>query len=198
MSAVLRRHKRLPVPFQKPMPRNIEIKARIESIPLTLSRTAAIATEGPIEIFQDDTFFTCVDGRLKLRTFSDVSGELIFYRRTDASGPRESSYLRSLTHDPNALRETLSAAYGAVGRVLKQRILFRVGRTRVHLDLVHDLGAFIELEVVMRDEESADVGMREAQELMERLGIDSGQLVERAYVDLLNDQVHAKRDNETT
>jgi len=168
------------------MPRNIEIKARIESIPQLQSRVAAIATEGPTEIFQDDTFFACENGRLKLRAFSDVSGELIFYRRTDESGPRESFYVRSPTHDPNALRETLGLAYGIVGRVLKQRILFLVGRTRVHLDRVHDLGAFLELEVVLRDQERPDIGMREAHELMERLGIHSGQLVEKAYIDLLS------------
>jgi predicted adenylyl cyclase CyaB len=172
-----------------PMPRNIEIKARIESIAPYLSRTAAIASEGPIEIFQDDTFFACENGRLKLRAFSDQSGELIFYRRPDGSGPRESFYVRSPIHDPNALRETLSVAYGVVGRVCKQRVLFLVGRTRVHLDWVHDLGAFLELEVVMRDQEPPDIGMREAHELMERLGVDSTQLVERAYVDLLNDRV---------
>ena len=171
------------------MPRNIEIKARIKSIPPLLARAAAVATEGPTEIFQDDTFFACEDGRLKLRAFSDVSGELIFYRRADRSGPTESFYVRSPTHDPNALRETLGLAYGVVGRVLKERTLFLVGRTRVHLDRVHDLGAFLELEVVLRDEERPDSGVREAHELMERLGIDSGQLVEKAYVDLLNDRV---------
>jgi predicted adenylyl cyclase CyaB len=177
------------------MPRNVEIKARIESIPPLLSRLTAIATEGPTEIFQDDTFFACKDGRLKLRTFSDGSGELIFYRRADGSGPRESFYVRSPTHDPNALRETLSLAYGIVGRVLKQRILFLAGRTRVHLDCVQDLGTFLELEVVLRDREQPDIGMREARDLMEWLGIDSGQIVERAYVDLLVDRTHVKTSN---
>ena len=167
------------------MPRNIEIKARVDSIPLLRSRTAAIATEGPTEIFQDDTFFACENGRLKLRAFPDGSGELIFYRRADAAGPKESFYVRSPTHDPNGLRETLALAYGVVGRVFKQRILFLVGRTRVHLDRVRDLGAFLELEVVMRDQEGPEIGMREAHDLMDRLGIEGGQLVEKSYIDLL-------------
>ena len=39
------------------MARNIEIKARIESIESIYDRAAELADEGPIEIVQDDTFF---------------------------------------------------------------------------------------------------------------------------------------------
>ena len=52
------------------MARNIEIKAQIESIESLLPLVAKIADEGPIEIVQDDTFFACPNGRLKLRAFS--------------------------------------------------------------------------------------------------------------------------------
>lgn len=167
------------------MARNIEIKARIESVAALMSRAATIATEGPTEIFQDDTFFPCAAGRLKLRAFPDDSGELIFYRRPDGAGPKESFYVRSPTPDANSLRETLSLAYGVSGRVLKQRTLFLAGRTRVHLDRVRGLGDFLELEVVLRDDEPPGVGLQEALELMARLGIGGDQLVEGAYVDLL-------------
>jgi adenylate cyclase class IV len=60
------------------MARNIEIKAQIESVETLLPRAAALATEGPVEMEQDDTFFRCDSGRLKLRIFSSESGELIF------------------------------------------------------------------------------------------------------------------------
>jgi predicted adenylyl cyclase CyaB len=60
-----------------------------------------------------------------------------------------------------------------------------VGRTRVHLDRVEGLGHFLELEVMLVDDESADAGIREAGELMDRLGIKSTQLIEGAYLDLL-------------
>ena len=167
------------------MPRNVEIKARIESIASMMPRAAAIATEGPIEIFQDDTFFSCDRGRLKLRSFSETSGELIFYRRPDHSGPKESFYVRSPTQQPGPLREALSLAYGVTGRVIKQRTLFLVGRTRVHLDRVRGLGEYLELEVVLRDHEPLDAGAHEAHELMVHLGVGADQLLEGAYVDLL-------------
>lgn len=167
------------------MPRNIEIKARIDDLPSLALRAAAIATAGPVEIFQDDTFFACSTGRLKLRAFSATSGELIFYRRADLPGPKESFYVRSPTSDPQSLREALGLAHGVIGRVVKERTLYMVGRTRVHLDRVHDLGEFLELEVVLRDDEPVEAGVQEAHELMARLGVDRSQLVEGAYVDLL-------------
>jgi predicted adenylyl cyclase CyaB len=165
--------------------RNIEIKARIENVASLTPSVAALATEGPVEIAQDDTFFNCVTGRLKLRAFSNDSGELIFYRRVNQAGPKESFYIRSPTHSPETLRESLSLAYGQIGRIRKYRTLFMVGRTRVHLDRVEGLGHFLELEVMLVDDESADAGIREAGELMDRLGIKSTQLIEGAYLDLL-------------
>jgi predicted adenylyl cyclase CyaB len=165
--------------------RNIEIKARIEDIEALAVRTRAIADQGPVEIFQDDTFFRCEAGRLKLRTFSENLGELIFYKRPDQAGPKESFYLISRTAEPKTLLAALTQAYGIVGRVRKRRTLYMVGRTRVHLDRVEGLGDFMELEVVLQDGEPASVGVEEAHRLMERLGVDGGQLVEGAYVDLM-------------
>jgi adenylate cyclase class IV len=167
------------------MARNVEIKARIASVEALLPRAAALASDGPSEIQQDDTFFRCESGRLKLRDFLDGSGELIFYRRADRSGPKESFYLRSLTSTPAVLRESLSLAYGQAGRVVKHRTVFLIGRTRVHLDKVAGLGHFMELEVVLGENEPAEVGVREANELMGQLGIEPQQLIEGAYVDLL-------------
>lgn len=166
------------------MARNIEIKARIESVAALAPRAAALATGGPIDIHQDDTFFHCANGRLKLRAFSAEEGELIFYRRPDQQGPKESFYLRSPAPDPDTLRESLTLAYGQSGRVRKHRTLFLAGRTRIHLDRVEGLGDFLELEVVLGKNETSEVGVREARELMAALGVEPGQLIEGAYVDL--------------
>ena len=174
------------------MARNIEIKARIGCIDSLLPKVKAIAGEGPIEIIQDDTFFSCANGRMKLRAFSEGKGELIFYRRANQQGPKESFYVLSPTSSPGTLRETLSQAYGQAGRVEKHRTLFIVGRTRVHLDQVKDLGHFLELEVVLQEDESPEAGAQEAYDLMAKLGVEKSQLIEGAYVDLLSQKgLHA-------
>ena len=170
------------------MPRNIEIKARIERIDALAPKAAALAAEDPIQIAQDDTFFRCDFGRLKLRAFSTTEGQLIFYRRANQRGPKESFYLIAPTTSPQSLREALSLAYGKVGRVAKKRTLYVVGRTRVHLDQVEGLGQFLELEIVLEENESIEVGVQEAHALMSELGIEPSQLVEGAYIDLLAQQ----------
>lgn len=155
------------------MARNIEIKARIDSVERVARIAATLADSGPAEIAQDDTFFRCNDSadRLKLRTFAPDRAELIFYRRANAAGPKESFYLITPVSTPDVLRESLALAWGQAGRVRKQRRLFIVGRTRVHLDRVEGLGEFLELEVVLAEGEGAEAGMAEAHALMATLGI---------------------------
>ncbi|KGD90789.1 adenylate cyclase [Achromobacter sp. RTa] len=167
------------------MARNVEIKARVDSLDAIEPLAAAMSGQEPVAIAQDDTFFACANGRLKLRAFADGTGELIFYRRSDAAGPKESFYVISRTDAPDTLREALTLAYGTVGRVRKQRRLYMAGRTRIHLDLVEGLGEFLELEVVLREGETPDAGMEEARSLMAGLGVAPEQLVSGAYVDLL-------------
>jgi len=167
------------------MPRNIEIKARVDDIEALKIAADVIADQGPVELEQDDTFFRCDAGRLKLRVFADGTGELIFYRRANKPGPKESSYWLSPTTSPDSLRHALTSAYGALGRVKKRRTLYLAGRTRIHLDRVDQLGNFLELEVVLQADEPADSGVREATALMQRLNIRPDQLIESAYLDLL-------------
>ena len=92
----------------------------------------------------------------------------------------------SPTDSPASLREVLTQAHGQVGRVVKQRTLYLVGRTRVHLDRVQGLGDFMELEVVLADDEPPQDGVDEAHALMAQLGIAPQALVQGAYRDLLN------------
>ncbi len=62
------------------------------------------------------------------------------------------------------------------------------GRTRIHFDKVDSLGEFIELEVVLSDSDGLEEGEKEAQILMNQLGIEIDHLIEAAYIDLLDPQ----------
>jgi predicted adenylyl cyclase CyaB len=167
------------------MPRNVEIKARLRDLGATRRLVEAIA-DGPGQLVeQSDTFFRIEGARLKLRERSGDDAELIHYRRADAKGPKASEYATVLVRDAAALRELLAAALGVTGRVVKRRLVYRVGRTRIHLDEVQDLGSFLELEVELADGEAADLGVREAKRLMGALQIEEDALIAQAYVDLL-------------
>ena len=63
--------------------------------------------------------------------------------------------------------------------------LDKPGRTRVHLDTVEALGEFMELEVVLDDDEPSEAGVEVAMRLMQKLGIHPSSLIEGAYLDLL-------------
>jgi adenylate cyclase class IV len=167
------------------MARNVEVKARIDGIEVLLPRARALADGPEVRIEQDDTFFHCAHGRLKLRQFGDGTGELIHYERADTAGPKLSDYVRAPAADPAALRDALTRAQGVIGRVRKTRWLLMTGPTRIHLDRVESLGDFIELEVVLRDGQGAAEGEAIAERLMAALGIASAQRVAGAYLDLL-------------
>lgn len=167
------------------MPRNIEIKARIDNVEALLPRAQGLAGRPAERIDQDDTFFRVAHGRLKLRQFADGSGELIHYLRPDAADAKASDYVRVPAADPGALREALVRACGLRGRVRKQRWLLLLGQTRVHLDRVEGLGDFMELEVVLRDDQTDAEGSAIAEALMRALGLERAERLAGAYLDLL-------------
>jgi predicted adenylyl cyclase CyaB len=170
------------------MPTNIEIKARAHDPSRQTALAEALGEGPPVELHQEDIFFPALQGRLKLRILGPDHGELIHYQRADTSGPRPSLYHIAATREPKALLETLTSAFGTSGAVRKRRRLIMIGQTRVHLDEVEGLGSYIELEVVLRRDQSHDEGMAIAQHLMRQLDIRREDLVDRAYIDLLQER----------
>jgi adenylate cyclase class IV len=164
------------------MPVNIEIKARVSN-PLRLhTLAAALSDDSGTLLQQDDTFFHTLQGRLKLRTLAPTHGELIYYERADAAGPKLSRY--EVVHT-----STLAAALGVRGVVRKQRWVYLLGQTRVHIDAVEGLGTFVELEWVMQPGQTHAEGVRAVAELMQRLEITEAELIAEAYIDLLSARV---------
>jgi adenylate cyclase class IV len=167
------------------MPRNIEIKARVPELDVLRAAVVALVSHPGETLEQEDTFFAVPNGRLKVRRFSDGTGELISYHRADQRGPKESVYTRCPYQNARALSETLGEVLPVRGVVTKRREVFLVGRTRIHLDQVHLLGCFVEFEVVLSERESAEDGERVARELLHTLHISTTRLVAEAYIDLL-------------
>jgi len=167
------------------MPSNIEIKARARNFE-AIRRYAESLSDTPVEVIpQEDIFFNTEKGRLKLRVLALNLGQLIYYTRPDQEGPKRSEYHIYETPDPENLQRILELAYGIRGVVRKTRYLYLVGQTRVHLDDVEGLGQFMELEVVLGEGQSDTEGQAIAEDLMTRLRVERGDLLEGAYVDLL-------------
>jgi len=171
------------------MARNIEIKARAQQFEQLRERAAALSPDAPLIFRQQDFFYDVPRGRLKLRQFDDgTPAELIFYQRDDRDGPKASYYTRSPVTNPEAMHSLLATALTTRGIVTKERHVFIVGRTRIHLDRVDGLGDFVELEVVLAQDDDEEGGEAEAHEVFSKLGVPEADLVAVAYVDMLNQE----------
>ena len=168
------------------MPSNIEIKARLRDFS-QIKRRAEALSDTPVEVIpQEDIFFNTPQGRLKLRLLPGNKGQLIYYTRPDQEGPKRSDYHIAHAVDLANLKRVLELAYGIRGIVRKTRYLYLVGQTRIHLDDVEGLGQFVELEVVMQEGQSDREGQAIAERLMASLGVEKSDLLEGAYMDLLD------------
>jgi predicted adenylyl cyclase CyaB len=168
------------------MARNVEVKAKVEDADALRDRIEALS-DTPVETLdQEDVFFDVPRVRVKVRTFADGPGELIAYERPDETGPAVSSYSVLRTGNPASLKSFLSEILGVRGVVRKRRLLFRIGRARVHLDDVDGLGTFLEVEVVLDDAQSEEEGATVASEILATLGVPDESRIASAYIDLLD------------
>ena len=167
------------------MPVNIEIKARVRDFKALRDRAEALSDTSCEMVSQEDTFFNTQKGRLKLRVLSPEQAWLVYYERPDVEGPRRSDYHLAESRDPENLKTALRLALGVRGVVRKTRYLYMAGQTRIHLDDVEGLGHFMELEVVMREGQGDEEGQAIARDLMKKLGVREEDLLDLAYMDLI-------------
>ncbi|XP_016910771.1 uncharacterized protein LOC107996959 [Apis cerana] len=171
--------------------RNIEIKAKIDNPELKISRIVQLTKDNGIIMKQHDIFFKVAEGRLKLRKFEDGSGELIYYKRSNVFGPKLCDY-EKVALDENAcsgIANILIESNGSVGIVKKTRKVYMIDQTRVHIDDVEGLGNFLELEVILNDDQDIESGEKIAHDLMSKLDIKSEDLIANAYIDLLSKSI---------
>jgi adenylate cyclase class IV len=172
---------------------NVESKTRCPDLE-TVARlvfTLGARYEGRLE--QVDTYLRVPRGRLKLREISHhapdgqvyASTELIRYERPDGKGARVSAYERTAVDDGESSRRRLEAAHGVRGRVRKQRELWILDSTRIHLDAVEGLGTFVELETVCAETEPSVDERLEHERLWSALGLDRRATVDCSYIDLV-------------
>lgn len=166
------------------MATNIEIKARARDWPRLLATAEALGVACTV-LQQEDVFFHVPRGRLKLRKLGDGSGQLIHYERPDVPAAKRSDYVVFSTPDPIMLERVLATGLGVRGVVRKRRRVYVVDNTRIHLDEVEGLGQFVELEVMLQEGEADAAGHAILHHWLARLGIDQRDVLDTAYVDLV-------------
>lgn len=174
------------------MATNLELKVRAtpDELERVAARANALDASTQDAMRQVDTYFHVRHGRLKLREITSegqaVSYELIGYQRPDNDAARWSTYSRAPL-DPNVAPSVLEALRSTLGVkivVEKQRRVAIWRRTRIHLDLVAGLGAFVELETVTTTDDDP-TAYEELAALASSLGLDALDRVPGSYADLL-------------
>ena len=170
------------------MPRNLEVKIKLDSLK-ELKQELKLNRIGLKEILvQKDVYYKIKNGLLKLRIENDKSS-LIYYLRDEKSSKRWSDfeYIKFTEGDPEKF---FAKFLGTEVIISKIRELYIYNNTRIHLDKVRGLGAFIELETIVIN------GLKDAEirfnDMIKRLNFDIEKQIRASYRDLL-----LKKKNDT-
>lgn len=138
---------------------------------------------------QIDTYFIVPTGRLKLRQ-GTIENNLIFYKRTDQSGPKQSEIIFTKVVDGTGMNGVLTDALGQLVKVDKSREIYFIDNVKFHIDTVEGLGDFMEIEAIDYD---GDIGVEKLREqcnyYMQELAIKERDLLTSSYSDMLLEAV---------
>lgn len=136
---------------------------------------------------QVDHYFNVPEGRLKLR-HGTIEQSLIFYRRSNQAGPKDSAVSLTVLSGEDEARQlaaTLDRALGTWVTVNKQREIYFIGNVKFHLDAVVGLGSFLEIEAIGNAADEHDALLAQCEKWMRILDVRPDELVENSYSDLL-------------
>ena len=164
---------------------NSEIKARCDKHAKVREYLLSHGAEFKGMDHQIDTYFNVSSGRLKLREGS-IENNLIFYKRSDEAGPKQSEITFSAVDKDSSIHAVLEKALGVKVQVDKQREIYFIDNVKFHIDTVKNLGTFMEIEAIDWD---GSIGAKKLQKQCEyyakELSIAPKDLVEGSYSDLL-------------
>lgn len=134
---------------------------------------------------QIDTYFRVPKGRLKLREGA-IENYLIHYIRKDQEGPKSSQVTLFQSEPDSSLKEVLTEALDILVIVDKQREIYFIDNVKFHIDIVKDLGTFIEIEAIDKERNIGKEKLTEqCNHYLELFHIDNRALISVSYSDLL-------------
>ena len=145
---------------------NVEFKAELRDIEAARQQCTALGAQCIGTMRQVDTYYRLADGRLKRRQTDGGKAQWIYYHRGDRINPRLSTY--TILNDQQARRRWGKRSLKTWLTVTKSRELWQLDVVRIHLDVVEQLGCFIEFEAVIDDAHDVEacgllvVNLREA------------------------------------
>ena len=134
---------------------------------------------------QIDTYFKVNNGRLKLRE-GKIENHLIHYQRENKEGPKQSDVTLFKSDPKSSLKEILTKALGILVVVDKKREIYFIDTVKFHIDVVEDLGTFVEIEAIDNDGTiGKDKLLEQCQFFLDLFKISQEDLISVSYSDLL-------------
>ncbi|HEY1021674.1 MAG TPA: class IV adenylate cyclase [Flavisolibacter sp.] len=164
---------------------NFEFKAAHEKIEEAEKVLQGLQPRFVGEDHQVDTYFNVPNGRLKLRE-GTIEQALIFYRRTNIAGAKQSDVILYQHPADAALKQILTQSLGIKTVVDKRRKIYFIDNVKFHFDTVQGLGTFVEVEAIDRDGSIGIEILREQCRRYQQLfGINEEDFIAGSYSDLL-------------
>jgi adenylate cyclase class 2 len=164
---------------------NVEIKARCKDATGIRNYLQEHHADFKGTDHQTDTYFNVKNGRLKLRE-GNIENNLIFYKRKNHAGPKDSHFHLMKVTDPAVLKEVLTQSIGIRVIVQKKREIYYIGNVKFHIDEVPGLGSFVEIEAgnVLADL-SREKLQQQCDHYLNEFGIQKEYLIAESYSDML-------------
>ncbi len=134
---------------------------------------------------QTDTYFNVPSGRLKLRE-GNIENSLIYYKRANTSGMKQSDFELLPVSDGITLKHILANAIGVKIVVQKSREIYYIRNVKFHLDVLERIGEFVEIEATnMNFDLSVEELREQCRFYMREFGVAEDHLVAGSYSDML-------------
>jgi len=164
---------------------NFEFKARAKDLKRLELKLLELNPVYVGEDHQTDTYFTVKRGRLKLRE-GNIENSLVHYNREDKEEPKQSNVTFYKSADKTSLKEILTTALGVLAVIDKSREIYFINNVKFHVDIVKDLGTFVEIEAIDPD---GTIGKEKLLEqcnyYLDLFKIREEDLISNSYSDLL-------------
>lgn len=164
---------------------NIEIKAKTSDPRLVRDILLSDGARFVGTDLQEDTYFKVSDGRLKLRE-GNIENNLIFYKREDINGSKQSDFKLVKVEDAAGLKIVLTQSLGVLKTVKKSREIYYIDNVKFHIDSVAGLGDFIEIEAgnLLADKSVEELQLQ-CDFYMKKLRIEKADLLSGSYSDMM-------------
>jgi len=166
---------------------NVEIKAKCGNLGMYEEKLRKLGAELIRVEEQRDTYFSILEGRLKVRELPSTA-RLIYYVRENISGPKKSDVLIFDIDDMNryqVLMDILKRLFPIQCIVKKNRKIYKFQNIQIHLDTVEGLGSFLELEGVLQEGQTISSLRKQIGDFQKILSIKKGDLLNVSYSDML-------------